>query len=231
MKAEYPKRTIRSFVLRQGRMTVAQQQAMDTQWPVYGINYTPNAQLDFSQLFGNDHPVTVEIGFGMGESLLDMAQSYPERNFIGIEVHGPGVGCLLAGIGKGELTNLRVIQHDAVEVLEHMIADGSLERFQIFFPDPWHKTRHHKRRLIQPEFVARLVSKLQPAGFIHCATDWQPYAKHMMVVLSAEAQLQNTQGDQAYVEDQQLRPGTKFEQRGIRLGHGVWDLLFVKIAG
>lgn len=230
MNNNQTKRTIRSFVLRQGRMTVAQQQAMDTQWPHYGIDFTPEV-LDFSQLFANENPVTVEIGFGMGESLLDMAEQYSNRNFLGIEVHGPGVGALLAGIEKRGLSNLRVIRHDAVEVLSTMIADGCVERFQIFFPDPWHKKRHHKRRLIQSDFVKHLVTKLQPHGYIHCATDWQPYAEYMMSVLSAEQGLSNCWSDGRYVDNQDLRPSTKFEKRGERLGHGVWDLLFQRFSG
>ena len=229
MKSEYPKRTIRSFVLRQGRMTTSQAQALDKLWPQYGLEITDQL-IDFTDLFGNANPVTIEIGFGMGDSLVRMAEQHPERNFLGIEVHGPGVGALLAGVDKLGLTNLRVIQDDAVKVLEQMIGNGSVACFQIFFPDPWHKKRHHKRRLIQPAFVNRLISKLASNGQIHCATDWQPYAEQMMQVLSDSAALQNTCGDQCYVENQQLRPSTKFEKRGERLGHGVWDLLFTVVS-
>lgn len=227
MKTDYPKRTIKSFVLRQGRMTASQHKAREQLWPNYGIELEDKI-LDFETVYKNRNPVTIEIGFGMGESLVAMAKQYPERNFLGIEVHGPGVGALLAGIEKQAVNNLRVIQDDAVEVLNRMIADNSVACFQIFFPDPWHKKRHHKRRLVQPVFIDKLIGKLAPKGLIHCATDWQPYAEHMMSVLSANALLTNTQGERAYVEDQQLRPTTKFEQRGIRLGHGVWDLVFAK---
>ncbi|MDF1655087.1 MAG: tRNA (guanosine(46)-N7)-methyltransferase TrmB [Coxiellaceae bacterium] len=226
MKQDHPKRTIRSYVLRQGRMTISQSQALKNLWPQYGIELSSEL-LDFESLFGNTNPVTIEVGFGMGDSLVQMAAEYPDRNFLGIEVHGPGVGALLAGVQKQGLTNLRVIQDDAVKVLQQMIPPHSVSCFQIFFPDPWHKKRHHKRRLIQPEFVAVLVSKLADGGLIHCATDWQAYAEQMMQVLSANERLQNTCGDQRYVENQQLRPSTKFEKRGERLGHGVWDLLFV----
>ncbi|MDF1759119.1 MAG: tRNA (guanosine(46)-N7)-methyltransferase TrmB [Coxiellaceae bacterium] len=225
MKQDYPKRTIRSYVLRQGRMTISQSQALKNLWPQYGIELTDRI-LDFVSLFGNDNPVTIEIGFGMGDTLVAMAAQYPERNFLGIEVHGPGVGALLAGVEKHGLTNLRVIQDDAVKVLQQMVSDHSVACFQIFFPDPWHKKRHHKRRLIQPEFVAMLVTKLTKGGVIHCATDWQDYAEQMMRVLSGNQILHNTCGDGKYVENQQLRPSTKFEKRGERLGHGVWDLLF-----
>ena len=227
MKAEFPKRTIKSFVLRQGRMTASQHKAREQLWPHFGIELSDTV-LDFQQVFGNSNPVTIEIGFGMGESLVAMAKQYPERNFLGIEVHGPGVGALLAGIEKQGVTNLRVIQDDAVEVLARMVVDNSVSCFQIFFPDPWHKRNHHKRRLVQTVFIDKLIGKLVAGGVIHCATDWQPYAEHMMKVLTSNTQLVNTQGNQAYVEDQQLRPSTKFEQRGIRLGHGVWDLLFTK---
>ncbi|MDF1796273.1 MAG: tRNA (guanosine(46)-N7)-methyltransferase TrmB [Coxiellaceae bacterium] len=225
MKQDYPKRTIRSYVLRQGRMTISQSQALKNLWPLYGIKLSDEL-LNFAELFGNAKPVTIEIGFGMGDSLVAMAAEYPERNFLGIEVHGPGVGALLAGVEKQGLTNLRVIQDDAVKVLQQMIPSCSLSCFQIFFPDPWHKKRHHKRRLIQSEFVDLLVTKLLDEGVIHCATDWQDYAEQMMRVLSANASLSNTCGDQQYVDNQQLRPSTKFEKRGERLGHGVWDLLF-----
>lgn len=218
-------RTIRSFVLRQGRMTPAQTRAIDTLLPVYGLD--PKATFNYQEIFKNDLPVVIEIGFGMGDSLVAMATANPNINYIGIEVHGPGVGTCLDMIAKAEITNLRIVQHDAVEVLNYCIADQSLAGVQIFFPDPWHKKRHHKRRLIQPEFVQRLVTKLATKGFIHLATDWQHYAEQMLVVLNSNDDLIN-QADHDYVDGTALRPNTKFEARGQRLGHGVWDLCFTK---
>lgn len=180
-----------------------------------------------SSLFAQNAPLVVEIGFGMGGSLLEMATKAPDLNFLGIEVHQPGVGKLLQGIVEREITNLKIICHDAKEVIEHNLADGAVSKFQIFFPDPWHKKRHNKRRLIQPEFVERLEHKLLPGGQIHLATDWQPYAEHMMEVLSHSEALSNEAGLNEYWENPD-RPSTKFEARGLRLGHGVWDLCFRK---
>jgi len=219
------KRPIRSFVLRQGRLTDAQQRAIDTGMPVFGAAYAEQC-LDLNQLFGREAPKILEIGFGMGESTASIAQSHPGQDFLGIEVHTPGVGSLLRQIQELRLNNLRLIQHDAVEVLQHMIADASLDGVHIFFPDPWPKKRHHKRRLIQTNFVALLVGKLKPGGYLHMATDWQEYAEWAMEILQAEPQLSNTAP--GYAPRPDYRPLTKFERRGLKLGHGVWDLIFLR---
>ena len=217
-------RPIRSFVLRQGRLTPAQQRALDEMMPRYGVTYAPHP-LDLDALFGRrDSAKIIEIGFGMGETTAAIAHAQPERDFLGIEVHSPGVGSLLKNIQGLGLQNVRVVQHDAVEVLRQMIADDSLDGVHIFFPDPWHKKRHHKRRLIQAGFVELLAGKLKPGGYLHVATDWQEYAEWVLEVLSAEARLENTAAD--YAPRPAYRPLTKFEQRGLRLGHGVWDLVF-----
>ena len=217
------KRHIRSFVLRQGRVSVAQQRSLDTLLPRFGIPYAEK-QLDLDAVFGRAAPKILEIGFGMGESTASIAQAHPENDSLTLEVHTPGVGSLLKQIEEKGLSNIRIIQHDAVEVLRDMLPDAILEGVHIFFPDPWHKTRHNKRRLIQAPFVAQLVHKLKPGGYIHVATDWQDYAEQVLAVLSAEPLLQNTAPD--YAPRPAYRPLTKFEQRGIRLGHGVWDIVF-----
>jgi len=217
---------IRSFVLRQGRVSNAQRRAVDTLLSVHGIAYAPGA-LDFEQLFGRRAPTLLEIGFGMGETTARIAQAHPENNYLGIEVHTPGVGSLLKLIAEGKLSNLRLIQHDAVEVLEHMIAPGTLAGAHIFFPDPWPKKRHHKRRLIQPDFVALLASRLAPDAYVHAATDWQEYAEQILAVFAAEPALANTVPGFAPRPD--YRPLTKFESRGLKLGHGVWDIIFRRI--
>lgn len=222
-------RRIRSFVLRAGRMTAAQQRGFDEGWVRWGIEYQP-VLLDFDSAFGGPGERVFEIGFGMGQSLLDMAAARPEAQYLGVEVHRPGVGRLLHGIDERQLRNIRVICHDAVDVLEHCIAPGSLQRVQIFFPDPWHKKRHSKRRLIQPDFVELLVSRLGPQGVLHLATDWEPYAEHMLEVLNDCAALQNCADGGSYVPRPEERPLTKFELRGHRLGHGVWDLLYRRCA-
>ena len=219
--------SIRSFVLRQGRMSPAQTQALSQLLPVYGIPYRA-APLDLAQPFGRAAPTILEIGCGMGETTARIATAMPAKNFIGIEVHAPGVGALLKLIGAGQLANLRVVQHDAVEVVRDMIPEGSLAGIHIFFPDPWPKARHHKRRLIQPAFAALLASRLQPGGYLHCATDWEHYAQQMLEVLSGEPLLANSAQDYAPRPD--YRPVTKFENRGIKLGHGVWDVIFVRQA-
>nr|WP_232019233.1 tRNA (guanosine(46)-N7)-methyltransferase TrmB [Sulfuritortus calidifontis] len=180
--------------------------------------------LDLDAAFGRSAPKILEIGFGMGDSTAKIAAAHPEIDYLGIEVHTPGVGALLKRIGEQNLTNLRLIQHDAVEVLQHMIPDASLDGCHIFFPDPWHKKRHHKRRLIQPGFVALLVKKLKPGAYLHLATDWQDYAEQMLAVLSAEPDLRNSA--EGFAPRPEYRPLTKFEQRGLKLGHGVWDLVF-----
>jgi tRNA (guanine-N7-)-methyltransferase len=217
--------SIRSFVLRQGRVSNAQRRACETLLPAYGISFSENL-LDLNQVFGRQAPKILEIGFGMGESTAIIAQSHPENDYLGIEVHTPGVGSLLNQIEQHGLTNLRIVQYDAVAVLQHMLPAACLDGVHIFFPDPWPKARHHKRRLIQPAFVARLCSHLKPGGYIHVATDWEEYAVQILQVLSQEQQLSNTAADYAPRPD--YRPLTKFEQRGIKLGHGVWDLIFRK---
>jgi len=216
---------IRSFVTRAGRLSTGQARALEEFGPQFLIEYRKE-QFDFHAPFGRSAPLILEIGFGMGVSTAHIAKVMPDKDFIGVEVHTPGVGSLLKLIGEEDITNLRVIQHDAVEVLNNMIADGSLAGVHIFFPDPWHKARHNKRRLIQPEFVKLLCSKLQAGGYLHLATDWEDYAVQMLEVLGAEAQLRNTA--EGYAPQPAYRPLTKFENRGIKLGHGVWDLVFEK---
>jgi tRNA (guanine-N7-)-methyltransferase len=214
---------IRSFVLRQGRVSNAQQRCYDTLMPRYGIPYAA-LPLDLDTAFGRVAPKILEIGFGMGETSAAIALANPENDYLALEVHTPGVGSLLKQIEEKQISNIRIIQHDAVEVLRNMLVGNVLDGVHIFFPDPWHKTRHNKRRLIQAPFIAQLVHKLKPAGYIHVATDWQDYAEQILAVLSAEPLLQNTATDYAPRPD--YRPLTKFEQRGLRLGHGVWDLVF-----
>jgi tRNA (guanine-N7-)-methyltransferase len=218
-------RTIRTFVMRAGRTTEGQERALQDLGPRFVLPYT--AQLiDAPNVFGREAPVVLEIGFGMGDATAKIAMGLPGIDFIGCEVHEPGVGALLKLIGEQSIPNLRIIRHDAVEVLDHMIGPASLAGVHIFFPDPWHKKRHHKRRMIQPPLVAHLASRLAPGGYIHCATDWEPYAVQMLEVLGAEPSLVNTAS--GYAEKPAYRPLTKFENRGIRLGHGVWDLVFKK---
>ena len=212
-------------MLRQGRVSNAQRRAVDTQLSVYGIAYAPG-ELDFEQVFGRKAPTILEIGFGMGETTAQIAQVHPENNYLGIEVHTPGVGSLLKLIVENELTNLRLVQHDAVEVLTHMIAPASLAGAHIFFPDPWPKKRHHKRRLLQPSFVSLLASRLAPGAYLHSATDWQEYAEQILAAFTAEPALANTAPGFAPRPD--YRPLTKFESRGLKLGHGVWDIIFRK---
>ncbi|MAY39227.1 MULTISPECIES: tRNA (guanosine(46)-N7)-methyltransferase TrmB [Spongiibacter] len=222
-------RRIRSFVLRTGRMTEGQKRAYDLHWPSKGLELKNDA-IVLPEVFGRDAPVVLEIGFGMGDSLAQMAAAEPDKDFIGVEVHSPGVGRLMHLIDESGIENLRAYCDDAVEVLEQCIADNSLSRVQIYFPDPWHKKRHHKRRLVQPEFVQLLRRKLKPGGVIHLATDWENYAEHMMLVMSGAEGFRNTQGEGAFAPRPDYRPVTKFEKRGERLGHGVWDLLFEKTA-
>lgn len=216
-------RRIRSFVRREGRLTDAQSAAIAQGWPQWGVDYTPTIQ-DWDTRFGRQAPRFLEIGFGMGGATAEIAKNHPQNDYLGIEVHRPGVGNLLKLIEQEGLTNLRLMTHDAVDVVNQMIAPDSLDGILVFFPDPWHKARHHKRRLIQPDFVRTLVSRLKPGGTIHCATDWENYAEQMSEVLSADPQLENTALD--YAERPAYRPLTKFEARGLRLGHGVWDLVF-----
>jgi tRNA (guanine-N7-)-methyltransferase len=223
----HPRARIRSFVLRAGRMGTGQQRALETLGPKFVLPYAVQP-LDFPALFGRTAPVVLEIGFGMGDATAAIAQTLPGTDFLGVEVHTPGVGALLKHIGEKQIGNLRIVQHDAVEVLEHMIPPASLAGVHVFFPDPWHKKKHNKRRLIQPEFVKKLVARIAPGGYLHCATDWQPYAEQMLEVLSAEPSLKNTA--EGYAPKPEYRPLTKFENRGLKLGHGVWDLVFRRIA-
>ncbi len=224
-------RTVRSFVLRQGRLTPGQQRAIDVFSAQWLLAPAPEAQFNFLTIFGNDHPVIIEIGFGDGQCLLQMAQAMPENNFIGIEVHRPGVGRLLQGIEDKQLTNVRAVNADAVEILTHHIADASLTGLHIFFSDPWHKKRHHKRRLIQAGFVRLLTQKLKSDGMIHLATDWQNYAEQMLEVLSENTALANqSSAADGFYHQPTLRPRTKFEERGVKLGHGVWDLIFKRLS-
>jgi tRNA (guanine-N7-)-methyltransferase len=216
---------IRSFVTRAGRLSTAQARAFEEQGPKFLVPYA-KAPLDFEQAFGRTAPVVLEIGFGMGDTTAHIARAMPDKDFLGVEVHTPGVGSLLKQIGEQGIGNLRLVQHDAFEVLNHMIPDQSLAGVHIFFPDPWHKARHNKRRLIQPPFVKLLCDKLAPGGYIHCATDWEDYAVQMLEVLGNEPALQNTA--EGYAEKPSYRPLTKFENRGLKLGHGVWDLVFTK---
>ncbi|HEY0855793.1 MAG TPA: tRNA (guanosine(46)-N7)-methyltransferase TrmB [Albitalea sp.] len=221
------RRSIRSFVVRAGRMGPGQQRALDELAPRFVLPFAP-AALDTACVFGRTAPVVLEIGFGMGDATAAIAEATPGTDFIGVEVHPPGVGALLKKIGERGLANVRIVQHDAVEVLEQMIAPDSLAGVHVFFPDPWHKKRHHKRRLIQEPFVGLLASRIAPGGTMHCATDWQPYAEQMLQVLSAQPLLANTA--EGYAPKPGYRPLTKFEHRGLKLGHGVWDLVFRRVA-
>ncbi|WP_455209668.1 tRNA (guanosine(46)-N7)-methyltransferase TrmB [Kaarinaea lacus] len=221
------KRTIRSFVRREGRMTIGQKKAYETLWPQFGL--APDQKLTaIDALFARTAPVVLEIGFGMGDSLAQQAITQSQNNYIGIEVHRPGVGHLLSLIAKHELHNIRIYCADAVEVLKHCIPDNSLDTVQIFFPDPWPKKRHHKRRLVQLPIVKLIATKLKTGGTLHLATDWQNYAEHMLEVLNTCSELTNISTNGPYVERPDSRPLTKFESRGKRLGHGVWDLVFRK---
>ncbi|MDZ7867049.1 MAG: tRNA (guanosine(46)-N7)-methyltransferase TrmB [Acidovorax sp.] len=220
----YPK-TIKSFVRRAGRTTTGQAKAFEDLGPRFVLPYTA-APLDAPAAFGRTAPLILEIGFGMGEATAHIARVRPGDNFLCCEVHEPGVGALLKRIGEQEIGNIRILQHDAVEVIDHMLAPASLDGVHIFFPDPWHKTKHNKRRLIQSPLVVKLAARLKPGGYLHCATDWEPYAQQMLEVLGAEPLLANTASGFAPQPD--YRPLTKFENRGLRLGHGVWDIVFVR---
>jgi len=223
------RRRVRSFVLRQGRFTEAQQRAFDAEWPRYGLDYTGTPR-DFDATFGRRAPRILEIGFGNGEALRYSAGIDPARDHIGIEVHAPGVGRLLNALAKDDAHNARLYHHDAVEVLEHEVADGGLDEIRIYFPDPWHKKRHTKRRLVNPEFAALLTRKLRVGGLLHLATDWPDYAEQMWDVLDATPGLRNTAGPRGHVPRPDWRPQTHFETRGQRLGHPVFDLLYERIA-
>jgi len=219
------RRPVRSFVLRQGRMSPAQHRAYDELLPRWGLAYAP-APPDLDAVFGRRAPRVLEIGCGMGETTAAIAAARPDVDFIGVEVHAPGVGSLLKQVDALGLSNLRVVRHDAVEVVTHMIPEASLAGIHVFFPDPWPKKRHHKRRIVQPAFVELVARKLKPGGILRMATDWQPYAEHMLATAGACAALQNLAATGAYVERPDSRPVTRFEKRGQRLGHGVWDLAF-----
>ena len=223
-------RKIRSFVRREGRLTKGQQRALDELFPVYGLAPAQGEVLNFQDIFGNDHPVHLEIGFGNGKTLTHMAANSADTNYIGIEVHRPGVGNALLQVEEQSLNNVRVICEDAVEVINQHIPDQSLSAIYIFFPDPWHKKRHHKRRIIQTSFVEQLWQKLQANGILHYATDWEDYAQHMMTVMQPVEGFTNLAGSGNFSERPDYRPITKFEQRGLRLGHGVWDLIFKKVS-
>lgn len=220
---------IKSFVIRAGRMTGSQQKGWNDVFPKHGFSLT-ESQFDWEHSYAVNGPRVVEIGFGMGDSLLAMAEQNPTYRYLGLEVHKPGVGKLFAEVEKRGIENIKVFAEDAVRVLEVSIPPQTVDLIQIFFPDPWHKKRHHKRRLIQPDFVDLLLTRLAPAGRIHLATDWQPYAEHMMAVLENNQNVRNVAGAQQFIPRPELRPETKFERRGHRLGHGVWDLMFQKRA-
>jgi len=224
---EHP-RAIRSFVTRAGRITEAQTRALELLWPKYGVEFDDNA-LDCGALFGRPAPRTVEIGFGNGDNLAKMAAAHPERDYLGIEVHRPGVGRLMLMLEEGHLSNVRIICHDAVEVLDRQIPPGSLDEVVLLFPDPWPKKRHHKRRLVQGGFVELVTERLRPEGILRMATDWQPYAEEMLAVLTANPRLANLAGDGTYIPRPTERTATRFEKRGARLGHDVWDLAFRRI--
>ncbi|MGH8743336.1 MAG: tRNA (guanosine(46)-N7)-methyltransferase TrmB [Burkholderiales bacterium] len=214
---------VRSYVLRQGRISTAQKRAHQTLLPKYGIPYSASL-LDLTRVFGREAPKILEIGFGMGESTLAIAQTHPEHDYLGIEVHTPGVGSLLKHIDAAGLSNVRIIQHDALEVLQQMLAPDSFSGVHIFFPDPWPKKRHHKRRLVQPDFISLLCQRMKAGAYLHVATDWPDYAEHILAVLDAEPGLVNT--SETYIPRPDYRPLTKFEQRGLKLGHQVWDVVF-----
>ncbi len=222
------KRKVRSFTLRTGRFSDYQRTMMNENWATLGLNFQKSF-FNFAEIFGNNNPVILEIGFGMGKSLVEMALANPDKNYIGIEVHTPGVGACIANAIENNVKNLRVICHDAVEILQHCIPDHSLAGLQLFFPDPWHKARHHKRRIVQPAFLNLILPKLTQGAFVHFATDWENYAEHMLEVLQQESGLQNTSLSNDFIPRPDFRPLTKFEERGKRLGHGVWDLYFTKI--
>ena len=219
-----PLREIRSFVLRQGRITPGQKRALDELWPRYGLD--PGERIDPVRIFARQAPLTLEIGFGNGDSLASMAAEAPDTDFIGIEVHRPGVGHLLQELDRQSLNNVRVFNEDAVKVLKDCLPDDCLDRLLLFFPDPWHKKRHHKRRIVRPEIIGLVAQKLKPGGILHMATDWENYAQHMLEVLERAPAFRNCAGAGLYSEKPGYRPVTKFELRGRKLGHGVWDLLF-----
>ena len=223
----HPPRKIRSFVRREGRITTGQQRALQDLWPRYGLE--TGSLLELDDIFGRSAPRTLEIGFGNGDALLAMATNQPETDFIGIEVHRPGVGRLLRELEQRALSNVRVIRDDAVPILENSLPDSSLDRLLLFFPDPWHKKRHHKRRIVQAAFIELLAKKIARGGVLHMATDWEDYAQHMLDTMGLSAAFRNCAGAGNYSPKPDYRPTTRFEQRGQRLGHGVWDLLYERV--
>jgi len=225
MQPEFKQKSIRSFVIRGGRITESQKKAFDTWWPSMGLSLF-DGMIEPKDVFEREAEVVLEVGFGMGDSLVDMAIAAPDTNFIGIEVHPPGVGRLINRAGTEGVTNLRCYMADANDVIDDCIPDASIDRFQLFFPDPWHKKKHHKRRIVQPEFIQRLRSKIKIGGHFHMATDWQPYAEDMLEKMQAAEGFENIATDGDYVPHPDYRPNTKFEKRGENLGHGVWDIIF-----
>ncbi|NMP30843.1 tRNA (guanosine(46)-N7)-methyltransferase TrmB [Thalassotalea sp. M1531] len=221
-------RTVRSFVKREGRLTKGQAHAMENHWQDIGLSHQ-DGMIDVNAVFGNDNPLVLEIGFGMGKSLVEMANNAPELNYIGVEVHRPGVGACIATAVEQEVKNLRVYEHDAIEILADCIPDGSLSTVQLFFPDPWHKKKHHKRRIVKPEFVETIRQKLKVGGVFHMATDWENYAECMLEDMQSAPGYKNLSENNDYVPRPDSRPLTKFENRGQKLGHGVWDLQFEKV--
>lgn len=227
IKPEYRRKAVRSYVIRGGRITAGQKAAFDRYWEAYGLSLYQGS-MDSVKVFGRSAPLVVEVGFGMGDSLVAMASTETDKDYLGIEVHPPGVGRLINAAGKGGLHNLRVYMADAVDVLKDCVPDQSIDRFQLYFPDPWHKKKHHKRRIVQPEFVQLIATKLKSGALLHFATDWEHYAEQMAEVLQAAPGLVSEGGNSPFVERPPFRPITKFEQRGARLGHGIWDLLYRK---
>lgn len=230
IQPQFRKKDIRSYVIRSGRITPSQEKALTELWPVYGLDLFMGPDALTGAFADTTAPLVLEIGFGMGDSLLAMAERFPDQNFVGIEVHVPGVGRLVSEASKRDLKNLRVFCADAVDVLNDCIPDAALSRLQLYFPDPWHKSRHHKRRIVQPHFVELAARKLKNGGVLHMATDWQPYAEVMLEMLSACSSIQNCTGPRQFSPRPDYRPETKFERRGQNLGHGVWDLLFTKFS-
>jgi tRNA (guanine-N7-)-methyltransferase len=218
---------IKSFVRRKGRITPGQNFALENHWERFCLN--PDIDVNFADIFGNNAPLIIEIGFGNGDSLAKMAAENPEKNYIGIEVHRPGVGHLLMKIEEMQLSNVRIYCHDAIEILEQRVPNENLAGLHLFFPDPWHKKKHHKRRIVRDSFVALLARKLAPNGYFHAATDWQNYAEWMLEILNRAPNFENLSPTQTFCERPDYRPLTKFEQRGIRLGHGVWDVMFKRV--
>ncbi|MEW8659032.1 MAG: tRNA (guanosine(46)-N7)-methyltransferase TrmB [Candidatus Thiodiazotropha endolucinida] len=225
MSVEQSHRPIRSYVLRQGRLTEGQQRAFQALWPQYGLTLDQQP-LRFASLFGREAPVTLEIGFGNGEALAQIAARHPEQDFLGVEVHTPGVGHLMLKLAEQASDNVRIVQADAMELLRHHMPEAALDRVQLYFPDPWHKRRHHKRRIVQQAFADLIHQALKPGGVIHMATDWEEYARQMLDVFTQHDGFRNQAGKGNFSPRPDTRPLTKFEQRGQQLGHGVWDLLF-----